>query len=209
MSEENKTVSTEEQDLANIIDDMEQVDAEKEIDIPLFQNLTIETPFSAVEKTKPEQPAMAARNNYVASASISDEECTVIGTSTVIASNISCGGNMEIRGRVKGKVLVSGKAEVYGTLEQGIEANEFIAHTGAKIDGDIVCRTQVHLTQGTTISGNIITKDAVIESVVKGNIEASSELRLGSTAVVTGDITTSSITVDNGAIINGRLSIKR
>lgn len=140
-------------------------------------------------------------------------DMTVIGTSTIIEAieenAIKCGGDIEIRGKVKGIVTVSGNADIYGTVEGNIEANQLNLQSGSQVKGDINCQNSLKVEDGSAVEGNLKAKSAYINSNVLGNIETSGDVRIDSSSIINGNITTSSINVESGAVINGQLAIKK
>ncbi|HPW53249.1 MAG TPA: polymer-forming cytoskeletal protein, partial [Erysipelotrichaceae bacterium] len=136
-------------------------------------------------------------------------EYTVIGSSTVIDSNISCGGNIKVKGQIKGNVSVNGSADIYGTIEGDIQANDVTLETGAKVLGNIICKADVNAVSDSSIVGNIAAKNAYINSNVEGDLEIINELKITSTGSITGKIVTGSISVASGAVLNATISIKR
>ena len=57
-----------------------------------------------------------------------------------------------------------------------------------------------------SIHGNVITKEMVVYGVVNGNIQTNS-LEIKASGKVTGEIRTQTLTVENGAVYNGSLSM--
>lgn len=198
MSENNKNA----QDLDEILEKIENIDEVKEVEVPLFESIKFESPFENDDKSV----------SYFATATKieeSDGEYTVIGSSTVIDSNIKCGGNIKVKGQIKGNVSVNGSADVYGTIEGDIQANDVTLEHGAKVLGNIICKADVNALDDSKIVGNIVAKNAYINSHVEGDIEVLNEVKITSTGAITGKIVTGSISVASGAILNATISIKR
>jgi cytoskeletal protein CcmA (bactofilin family) len=57
-----------------------------------------------------------------------------------------------------------------------------------------------------SIMGNVITKEMFIYGTVNGNIQANS-LEIKATGKVSGEIRTQTLSVENGAVYNGTLSM--
>jgi len=205
-----------EEDLNDIITDMENEDAPKEEDVELFQNLKIETPFknkkSEKAKVQPVTSEPTVQNQVFSNTyTVTDpklDEYTIIGTSTKIESNVTCGGNLELKGHIIGNIEIKGSLDVYGKVEGDIIAGELVVYEGASIKGNVSCKSNLSVLGG-DIVGDVQAKNASVNSAIRGNMEISAELKLESTASVDGDISTGNIAVSTGAIINGRLSIKR
>ena len=188
-----------EQDLNAIINDMENIDAPKEVDVPLFQQTGFEQPFSNDVKVR---QTSSVRLNAV------DEDTTVIGTTTVVSSNITCGGNIEVKGQVLGKITVSGTAVISGLVEGDIEASELIINPGVKVTGNLDVKNDLTVAAGSTVTGNIAAKNARINSVVNGNVSAANDLTLEENAEVYGDLSAKKLAVEAGAMLEGGISIK-
>lgn len=71
------------------------------------------------------------------------------------------------------------------------------------IEGEIVCKGKLIITSSAKIDGNITTSDADIAGQVLGSIKVNSKLTLRKTAKVRGDIFTKSLTIEEGATLNG------
>ncbi len=197
------------EDLQDILNDMDDVTEEKEVDVPLFQNMKIEKPFSDNSSSNVvyEKKATTAVKKSVSKNQ--DSEYTVIGNTTTVDSNITCGGNIRIDGQVKGKLTVSGSCDIYGSVEGDIEASEVIIENGAKVTGNVNSKTDLSVGSGSNLTGNVNAKNAYINSNVNGNIEVSAELKITSTGAVYGDITAANLSVASGALLVGRINIKR
>ena len=112
--------------------------------------------------------------------------------------------------------------EPRSTAQSGSSALSIIA-PGTKIDGDIetdgVIRIegrveasiraarQVLVGRQGSVTGDIITREAVIGGRVEGSINAADRLEVQSTSVISGDINTRAIAVIEGGTINGTVRI--
>ena len=76
------------------------------------------------------------------------------------------------------------------------------------IDGSVSGARQVLVARGGTIHGNITADEIVIGGLVAGAVVATERLELQETAVVNGDIETTSIVVLEGAKINGTVRMR-
>lgn len=197
------------EDLQDILNDMDDVTEEKEVDVPLFQNMRIEKPFSDNSNSNVVYEKKATNTVKKSVTKSKDNEYTVIGNTTSVDSNITCGGNIRIDGQVKGKLTVSGSCDIYGSVEGDIEASEVVIENGAKVTGNVNSKTDLSVGSGSSLTGNVNAKNAYINSNVNGNIEVSAELKITSTGAVYGDITAANLSVASGALLVGRINIKR
>ena len=194
------------EDLQDILNDIDDITEEKEESVDLFGKIKAETPF--VKDTAATLPSskQAVTDNFKEN---KDYEYTVIGCSTLVESNIKCGGSIKVEGTVKGRLTVSGSCDVCGCVEGDIEANDVTLQAGAKVTGNILCKSDFSSATGSSVTGNVDGKNAVINSTVNGNVTVISDLKLTSSAVISGDITSANISVASGAVLNGRVNIKR
>jgi len=91
---------------------------------------------------------------------------------------------------------IEGNIDTYGNLR--IEG---------KVVGNIKSKTKVALGESSLIEGNIVAQNAEIAGEVKGTVEVSDILSLKSTANIIGDIITSKLIVEAGAVWNGNIKM--
>ena len=77
----------------------------------------------------------------------------------------------------------------------------------AEIHGNIECRESLKISQESTVEGNITTTALENGGAVRGDIHAGGHIRLSEKSQVSGDITAASISVDQGAVIQGCVMI--
>jgi cytoskeletal protein CcmA (bactofilin family) len=73
-----------------------------------------------------------------------------------------------------------------------------------KLIGDIKSKSKVATGNASVVEGCITAQNAEIEGEVKGSLEVSELLVLKSTAIIHGDILTSKMVVEAGAVFNGK-----
>jgi cytoskeletal protein CcmA (bactofilin family) len=90
-------------------------------------------------------------------------------------------------------------------LDGNLKAPAF-ARIDGQVTGDVMVDEGLILGEKGSIMGNIITKEMVIYGTVTGNIQTSS-LEIKATGKVSGEIRTQTLSVENGAVYNGSLSM--
>src|SRR5580698_7292398 len=90
-------------------------------------------------------------------------------------------------------------------LDGNLKAPAF-ARIDGQVTGDVMVDEGLILGEKGSILGNIITKEMVIYGSVTGNIQTNS-LEIKSTGKVSGEIRTQVLSVENGAVYNGSLSM--
>ncbi|KOY88158.1 hypothetical protein AD998_11005 [bacterium 336/3] len=73
-----------------------------------------------------------------------------------------------------------------------------------KLVGDIKSKSKVATGNASVVEGCITAQNAEIEGEVKGSLEVTELLVLKSTAIIHGDILTSKMVVEAGAVFNGK-----
>ena len=98
--------------------------------------------------------------------------------------------------------LIAGDLKVIGDLE-----TDGVVKIEGKVDGTVKAATQVLVSQGALISGDIHTKEAIVGGEVKGVVHADERVEIQATAVVNGDIVTKRIVVLEGGRVNGTVKM--
>lgn len=72
-----------------------------------------------------------------------------------------------------------------------------------QVEGEILCKGKLIITSSAKVDGNITTNGADIAGQVLGTIKVNSKLTLRKSAKVRGDIFTKTLTIEEGATLNG------
>jgi cytoskeletal protein CcmA (bactofilin family) len=92
---------------------------------------------------------------------------------------------------VKGDIDTVGSLRLDGTLEGCIRrADTVVIGVGARMTGDVHAR------------------EVVIGGSITGNVFASDRVELQPTAIVTGDVSTQVVLVQEGGVVNGRIEMR-
>src|SRR3954471_22262264 len=95
------------------------------------------------------------------------------------------------------QLAMSGDLETAGSLR-----------IDGKLEGTIRRADTVVLGVGATMSGDVYAREVVIGGSITGNIHATERVELQATAIVTGDILTQTILVQEGGVVNGRVLMR-
>jgi len=106
-----------------------------------------------------------------------------------------------------------------GMTKIGQGENETIIGPTVKVDGDFISegnvwvqgvvngslktRGDLRVDKGSKIKADVEAANAVVAGQVKGNLTIQSNLELGATAVIEGDIVAKVLSIEPGAILNG------
>jgi len=75
------------------------------------------------------------------------------------------------------------------------------------IKGEVECEKAVLVGEGARVHANIAADEVRAAGTIKGDIKARRKITLEKTAVVTGDLTTPGIVIEEGAKVKGRIVI--
>lgn len=76
------------------------------------------------------------------------------------------------------------------------------------VTGSMKTKGSLKVLSGARITANIEAENAVIDGVVDGNVKVKDRLEMGSAAVIKGDISANVLSIDAGAIFNGKCEVR-
>jgi len=165
-------------------------------------------PFKATPSAQPPAPhglGYAPQSHSPAADLPGEDELTVISKNTVIDGNIRSFANMNIDGNIRGDVETTKNIELNGKVVGNLTCNNAQMLT-SQIQGNIRMKGNVIMGRDTLLIGDLVSTYAKVNGKIKGNIEIGGKAELKGDAVIFGDISASTITVDDGAIIQGYVS---
>lgn len=77
-----------------------------------------------------------------------------------------------------------------------------------KLEGTVRRADTVVLGVGATMTGDVHAREVVVGGTITGNIHATDRVELQATAIVTGDVLTQTILVQEGGVVNGRVLMR-
>lgn len=107
-------------------------------------------------------------------------------------------------GQQAGDRILDVNASMQGTLRFDDPVNLRIS---GKFEGTLDTKGILLIGNKADIKANIVCEAISISGRVSGNIKAEKSLKLESSAILTGDIETPSISIGEGAVINGRIKM--
>lgn len=131
---------------------------------------------------------------------------TTVSRATVINGGIQTRENIVVEGVVNGDIVSKGKVMIKGKVEGNVTGYD-VDLSCEELSGDINCESKAVVHGATKLKGNLYTGRATIVGTVEGNIVAKESIELLDNAVVYGDIKAASITVSEGAVIYGMVTI--
>jgi cytoskeletal protein CcmA (bactofilin family) len=131
---------------------------------------------------------------------------SLIATEAIVTGDIATKGHIDIDGQVKGDIDSKGYVSVQGAVKGNV-AGKKIGLYGSRIKGDLKAEVGIVADSNSIIVGDIKTNNIISDGKIKGDIDAESMIVFKSNAYYVGDIDTASLTVESGAILNGRVKM--
>ncbi|MDR0947439.1 MAG: polymer-forming cytoskeletal protein [Ruminococcus sp.] len=133
---------------------------------------------------------------------LQQEETTIISRNTVIEGNIKAFANVAIEGSVKGDIKITKDLSMSGRVIGDIECNNS-SLSGASMQGNISSKGQVQLDRDSLLLGDISAGYLNINGKIKGNLDIGGKAEFKADAFIMGNISAATITVIDGANIQG------
>lgn len=165
------------------------------------------TPAPAKKPSEPIKPVKADgtvinKGTKIIGSVLSDGDVVIEGTvdGSVTGVNVTIGSN----GIVCNGVKASSEVSVIGVVQGDIEGDK-VSIGACKITGTITSNNDVLVTEKAKIVGDIKSANVTVNGAVKGNIEGSGTVTIGSSGAVKGNIKASEIVISKGAKLQGSI----
>ncbi len=77
------------------------------------------------------------------------------------------------------------------------------------LTGSVETKNDLYVAETASIDGEVKTKNAFISGRIKGNVIAEEKLKFSSTAKIDGDLICQNLSVEEGAILNGKCQMSK
>lgn len=117
---------------------------------------------------------------------------------------------MSLFNRRRGASSAAAAASGFSLLDANLAVTGDLQTAGSlriegRLEGSILKADSVVIGVGATISGDVHAREVILGGTLTGNLHASERVELQATAVVTGDVHTVSVLVQEGGVVNGRV----
>ena len=131
---------------------------------------------------------------------------SMISKEASVHGDIMTEGHIDVVGKVKGDISAAGNVAVQGSVTGNV-AGEKIGLYECRINGNLNADTGIVADSGSTIVGDVMTKNLIMDGKLKGDVNASNVVVLRNNAYFIGDVATGSLAVEAGAVINGNVKM--
>ena len=160
------------------------------------------------EPSPPETLYAAPANAHSPSGSKSaDREMNVFTEGLTIEGNVISETGIVIRGTVRGSIACRADVEISGEITGDVEGKN-VRITGGGVEGNITAGEMLSIDRS-RIKGNLSATHARINTSIEGDISVHGTLTLQREAAIRGNITAAGMSVEEGASMNGLVTISR
>lgn len=138
----------------------------------------------------------------------SGRDLNVFTEGLVIEGNVVSETGIVIRGTVRGSVDCRSDVEISGEITGDVRGRN-IRVVGGGVQGDIAAAEMLSIDPGARIKGNLSATHARINNLIEGDVTVRGSLSLQREADIQGNITAAALSVEEGASMNGRITISR
>lgn len=133
----------------------------------------------------------------------------IIPEGVIIEGSLTGGSDTEINGRIDGDITVEGRlflgasALISGNVRAGS------CRVDGLVDGRVECSDELELGQNGRLNADVIAHKRIkLAGQVYGNVSTPGGVLLGQTCKVDGDLRTRSLMMEEGAMLNGRVTMR-
>ena len=132
---------------------------------------------------------------------------SVISEATLIQGNLVANSNLVVAGEVQGDVECTHGVVASGRIFGGIQCMQ-AQLTGVYVEGNILVAGSVDIQPGSIVFGDVTARAGRIAGKVKGNVKVEESLEIAKEAFIAGEIVANMLSVEKGAIIQGRVKVR-
>jgi len=135
-----------------------------------------------------------------------DGGVTTIARGTVIIGEINAEGDVELLGSVKGKIASQGDIKANGKVIGDLIGKD-IELISCAVQGNIIASGMVNVDGDSVVVGDVKGENFCLDGKIKGNVTVGKEAKFQPKAILSGNVTTASIAMSQGAKIQGEVNI--
>ena len=135
-------------------------------------------------------------------------QTTILAEGSEFEGVLRAKGSVDLACKFKGDIFADGDVVMRTSLEGNVEGN-CVELISCRVQGDISAKAQVKVHKGSSIKGSIMTRDITCSGQVDGDIVAEGHVILEQSARLIGNLTAATLSIEEGAMIEGNLKVVR
>lgn len=131
---------------------------------------------------------------------------TILAAGTTFVGNMTAQGDVDMDCDFQGDIRANGTVTIRTKLAGDLSAKvaELVA---CEVQGDVHADESVRIDSNSKVIGNITGKDLNCAGSIQGNVQVSGHVMVSGSAYIEGDLEAASISIENGAGINGQMQV--
>lgn len=131
---------------------------------------------------------------------------TILAAGTTFVGNMTAQGDVDMDCDFQGDIRANGTVTIRTKLAGDLSAKvaELVA---CEVQGDVHADESVRIDSSSKVIGNITGKDLNCAGSIQGNVQVSGHVMVSGSAYIEGDLEAASISIENGAGINGQMQV--
>lgn len=166
-----------------------------------------EAPAPAAAAPEKEVVAPKVKEEPVVQSVAAAKPATYLAPGSSMEGKLKAQGDVDIAGIFKGDIEASGKVTLRSNMDGNICA-ENLQLSGCCLTGDVNVKGIVVLDEKAVVNGKIIAGELICAGHIKGDLDIKGNVSLKANTSVEGNICAATMTMEQGAIINGSLTMK-
>ena len=134
------------------------------------------------------------------------KDATIISKGTSITGDIRSDGDVEMHGSVTGNIVTKGNVSVSGKQVGNVQGTN-IDLSSCTVQGNLSASDDISIDSDSVVVGDIKSGNLTMDGKLQGNIHVMGNVNCQGNAVVLGDITSTTIVVNSGAKLQGKLQV--
>lgn len=165
-------------------------------------------PKIELEEIKEPSISVHIQNNDepITIAAQSSNETSILTDDLVIVGDIITSDPLQMNGTVHGNIQSNNRVVINGTVEGDIKAFSASINS-SNVTGNISAEENVLVTGDSQIIGDIYNRSIAIDGTLKGSIHATGKVKINTNAEIYGNVSASTIAMEEGAIVQGNVRI--
>lgn len=132
------------------------------------------------------------------------DEMGIITESTRVLGNIRTKGHLAVSGIVEGDIIAKGNVIITGVVKGKITCDNLLLKN-CHLATEINASGQVTVEENVSVTGKVVCKNISVNGKINGDIRATEKIGLTKNAIVNGNIVASSIGIEFGAKVDGKI----
>lgn len=131
---------------------------------------------------------------------------TILAAGTTFVGNMTAQGDVDMDCDFQGDIRANGTVTIRTKLAGDLSA-KVAELVSCEVQGDVHADESVRIDSNSKVIGNITGKDLNCAGSIQGNVQVSGHVMVSGSAYIEGDLEAASISIENGAGINGQMQV--